>query len=218
MLPTFKNPDLFSEALTHRSAVNEKLGVASNERLEFLGDAVIELAVTMFLYERLPDQPEGVMTSFRSALVKRPMLARVAKHLDLGLMLKMSRGEEQMGGRENPALLENTFEAFIGALFKDQGFEACYQFLEENLFIHFEEINAKNLQKDHKSQLQEVIQAESKPTPIYKTLEESGPDHSKTFTVAVLVGGERLGIGSGKSKQEASQAAAKDALEKRQAS
>lgn len=213
-LPTFKDPTLLAQALTHRSAVNEKLGVVSNERLEFLGDAVLELATTMFLYQKLPQEPEGVLTSFRSALVKRSMLARVAKQLDLGLKLTMSKGEEQMGGRENPALLENTFEAFVGALFKDQGFDVCYRFLNEVLFVQFEEISAKNLQRDHKSQLQETIQAQGKPTPTYKTLEESGPDHKKTFTVAVMVGKERLGIGSGKSKQEASQMAAKDALEK----
>ncbi len=213
-LPTFKDPQLLAQALTHRSAVNEKLGVVSNERLEFLGDAVLELATTMFLYQKLPKEPEGVLTSFRSALVKRSMLARVAKQLDLGLKLTMSKGEEQMGGRENPALLENTFEAFVGALFKDQGFDVCYRFLNEVLFVQFEEISAKNLQRDHKSQLQETIQAQGKPTPTYKTLEESGPDHKKTFTVAVMVGKERLGLGSGKSKQEASQMAAKDALEK----
>lgn len=214
-LPTFNDPKLLEEALTHRSAVNEKLGIVSNERLEFLGDAVLELATTMFLYQKLPQEPEGILTSFRSALVKRQMLARVAKQLGLGLQLKMSRGEEQMGGRENPALLENTFEAVVGALFRDQGFEPCYQFLANELFTHFDEIMAKNLHRDHKSQLQETVQAESKPTPTYETLEESGPDHQKTFTVAVNVGKERLGIGVGKSKQEASQMAAKDALEKR---
>lgn len=217
-LPTFNNSALLAEALTHRSVVNEREGVVSNERLEFLGDAVLELAATMFLYERLPNEAEGVLTSFRSALVKRQMLAKVAKQIGLGLELKMSRGEEQMGGRENPGLLENTFEAVTGALFLDQGFDACYQFLSQELFIHFDEISAKNLHRDQKSELQEIVQAEGQPTPVYKTLEESGPDHSKTFTVAVMVGGQRLGLGSGKSKQEASQMAAKDALEKRLAS
>lgn len=216
MLPAFKNPELLAEALTHRSAVNEKLGIVSNERLEFLGDAVLELATTMFLYKKMPTEQEGILTSFRSALVKRSMLARVAKTIGLGLELKMSRGEEQMGGRENPALLENTFEALIGALFLDQGFDACYKLLETELFIHFDEISELNLHKDQKSQLQEFIQAQSRPTPIYKTLEESGPDHNKTFTVAVMVGEDHLGTGTGKSKQEASQMAAKDALEKMQ--
>ncbi len=214
MLPTFKNPMLLSQALTHRSAVNEQAGTTSNERLEFLGDAVLELATTMFLYKKLPDAPEGLLTSFRSSLVKKQMLAKVAKDLGVGDLLKMSHGEELMGGRQNPALLENTFEALIGALFEDQGFDACYQFLDKELFIHFDEINEKNLHRDHKSVLQEEVQAEGKPTPVYETLESIGPDHSKTFTVAVLVGNERLGTGTGKSKQEASQVAAKDALEK----
>src|SRR6185369_4662389 len=158
--------------------------------------------------------PEGLLTSFRSSLVKKAMLSKVAKQIGLGIELKMSHGEELMGGRENPALLENTFEAFIGALFLDQGFDACASFLEAELFIHFDEISAKNLHRDQKSTLQETVQAEGRPTPTYRTLEESGPDHSKTFTVAVMVGNEQLGIGAGKSKQEASQMAAKDALEK----
>lgn len=213
-LPSFNSPKLRKEALIHRSAVNEKLGIRSNERLEFLGDAVLELAATLFLYKKLPDAPEGLLTSFRSALVRRHTLAKVAKHLGLGQELMMSKGEEQMGGRENPALLENTFEAFVGALFQDQGFDACFEFLERELFVHFDEISAKNLHRDHKSQLQEIVQAKGNPTPTYETLESSGPEHSKTFTVAVIVGKDRLGIGSGKSKQEASQMAAKDALEK----
>lgn len=214
MLPTFKNPALLEEALTHRSVVNERNGAVSNERLEFLGDAVLELATTMFLYEKLPDAPEGLLTSFRSSLVKKQMLAQVATSLGLGDMLKMSHGEELMGGRLNPALLENTFEAVIGALFKDQGFDACHSFLSEHLFIHFDEINEKNLHRDHKSMLQELVQSQGKATPTYDTLESTGPDHSKTFTVAVMVENQQLGTGSGKSKQEASQAAAKDALEK----
>jgi ribonuclease-3 len=214
MLPTFHNPSLLTEALTHRSAVNEAKGSVSNERLEFLGDAVLELSTTIFLYERLPDAPEGILTSFRSSLVKKSMLAKVATELGLGEELKMSHGEELMGGRKNPALLENTFEAFIGALFKDQGFNACHKFLQKHLFIHFDEISAKNLHRDHKSTLQEHIQSQGRPTPSYQTLESSGPDHSKTFTVAVKVGDERLGVGTGKSKQDASQMAAKDALEK----
>lgn len=214
MLPTFKNPALLEEALTHRSAINEKEGMVSNERLEFLGDAVLELATTMFLYRKLPDAPEGLLTSFRSSLVKKHMLARVATQIGLGEKLKVSHGEELMGGRENPALLENTFEAVVGALFEDQGFDACYQFLDRELFVHFEEISTNNLHRDHKSMLQEQVQAKGQPTPVYETLESSGPDHSKTFTVAVTVDENRLGIGVGKSKQEASQAAAKDALEK----
>lgn len=214
MLPPFKNPALLEEAFVHRSAVNESKGTVSNERLEFLGDAVLELATTIFLYKRLPDVPEGILTSFRSSLVKKTTLAKVALNLGLGDMLKMSRGEEAMGGRKNPALLENTFEAFIGALFLDQGFDACYAFLDENLFIRFDEINDNNLHRDDKSLLQESVQAQGKPTPVYETLESHGPDHDKTFKVAVSVDAHRLGVGEGKSKQEASLRAAKAALEK----
>jgi ribonuclease-3 len=214
MLPTFIHPNLLAEALTHRSVVNETKGALSNERLEFLGDAVLELATTVFLYHKLPDSPEGLLTSFRAALVKKTMLAQVASSLNFGQMLNMSHGEELMGGRQNPALLENTFEAVIGALFEDQGFDVCYKFLEEHLFVHFDEISAKNLHRDHKSNFQEFIQSQGRPTPIYETLESEGPDHNKTFTIAVYVDGVRMGQGKGKSKQEASQMAAKDALEK----
>lgn len=200
--------------MTHRSSVNESRGIVSNERLEFLGDAVLELATTKYLYARFPEANEGLLTSYRSSLVKRSMLATVAKTLEIGPKLRMSHGEEASGGRENPALLENAFEALVGALYQDQGFDVCYEFLLEHLFVHTDAVIAGNLHKDYKSTLQETVQAKGQSTPVYKTLSATGPDHSKTFEVAVVVDGETLGTGTGKSKQEASQMAAKAALEK----
>lgn len=213
MLPTFTNSALLEEALTHRSALNE-IAHQSNERLEFLGDAVLELATTIFLYQKYPEANEGLLTSYRASLVRRVMLAEVATTLGLGERLIMSKGEEAMGGRKNPALLENAFEALVGALYQDQGFAPVYEFLESNLFVHVDEVIANNLHRDFKSTLQELIQSQSRPTPHYHTVKESGPDHDKTFTVEVKVEDETLGSGEGKSKQEASQMAAKSALEK----
>ncbi|PWU22897.1 ribonuclease III [Candidatus Cerribacteria bacterium 'Amazon FNV 2010 28 9'] len=214
MLPPFVNTQLLDEALTHRSVTNEASHAISNERLEFLGDAVLELATTQFLYQRFPDAAEGLLTSYRSSLVRRSQLSQVAAILGVGEFLKLSKGEESMGGRSNPALLENAFEAIVGALYLDQGFDACYRFLAEHLFSQVDEVIANNLHKDYKSTLQETVQAEGKPTPVYTTLSASGPDHDRIFEIAVNVAGQEYGVGKGKSKQEASQMAAKAALEK----
>ena len=213
MLPIFLNSKLFSEALTHRSLLNERKGIKSNERLEFLGDAVLELATTKYLYHRYPEAAEGLLTSYRAALVKRSMLAQVAQELGIDDQLLLSHGEEAAGGRKNPALLENTFEAIVGALYLDQGFEACESFLEKQVFTKAQALIDNNLIKDYKSNLQESIQSQGKETPTYSTIEAIGPDHNKTFTVAVLSEGKEIGRGTGRSKQEASQAAAKAALE-----
>ncbi len=215
-LPTFKNPQLLVTALTHRSALNENLTSAteSNERLEFLGDAVLELSTTLFLYDKLPNEPEGTLTAFRSALVKTGTLAELAKELKLDEHLFMSKGEEHTGGRSNDSLLANTTEAVLGALYLDQGFDAVDAFLRKHLFIKFSEIKENNLHRDSKSLLQERVQAKSLPTPSYKVTKESGPDHDKTFTVVVSVRGKEVGVGAGKSKQLAQQEAAREALEK----
>lgn len=214
MLPPFKNTLLEITALTHRSALNEELSQAkeSNERLEYLGDAVLELATTRFLYDRFPEKPEGELTSFRSALVKTTTLAIVAKELGLGEKLIMSKGEESGGGRSNEGLLANTFEAFVGALYLDQGFEAVEKFLNEVLFPRFDHIYANKLYRDSKSLLQELVQAKNLPTPIYQVTSESGPDHDKVFTVVVKVDDKEVASGEGKSKQLAQQAAAQKAL------
>lgn len=215
MLPTFKDPSLLETALTHRSALNEKQSSAteSNERLEFLGDAVLELATTRFLYAKFPTESEGVLTSYRSALVKTTSLANVATELGLGEELKMSRGEEATGGRNNPGLLADTFEAVLGGLYLDQGFDAAETFLHKTLFIHLDQILADRSYKDAKSELQERVQALGFSTPDYVVTEEVGPDHDKTFTISVSVGNKVVGQGVGRSKQQAQQAAAENALQ-----
>lgn len=215
-LPNFQNPQLLNLALTHRSALNEKLSEASesNERLEFLGDAVLELLTTKYLFDQYPDEPEGVLTAYRSSLVKTTTLAKLATELGLGERLIMSKGEEGGGGRANESLLADTFEAVLGALYLDQGLEAVEQFLNTHLFPKFDEIKAQGLYKDAKSQLQELVQAQGKPTPLYQVLSEVGPDHDKQFQVAVLVEDQILAKGSGKSKQSAQQSAAQTALNK----
>ncbi|MDQ5951584.1 MAG: ribonuclease [Patescibacteria group bacterium] len=214
MIPTFSDSALLETALTHRSALNEKQSRAteSNERLEFLGDAVLELATTRFLYAKFPVESEGVLTSYRSALVKTTSLASVATELGLGQQLKMSKGEEATGGRENPGLLADTFEAVLGALYLDQGFEKAEEFLHKTLFIHLDQILTDGSYKDAKSELQERVQALGFSTPDYEVIEEVGPDHDKTFTITVSVGNKVVGQGTGRSKQQAQQAAAENAL------
>ncbi len=214
MIPTFRNDALLQNALVHRSALNELHGSVSNERLEFLGDAVLELVTTVFLYERFPGEQEGVLTSYRAALVKTTTLAVVAKELGLDHLLKMSKGEERSGGRDNIGMLADTFEAVVGALYLDQGYDAAQQFIETSLFPKVDEIVSSKLYKDYKTNLQELVQSQGKSTPEYRTMEESGPDHLKVFTVEVFVDGASLGSGNGKSKQDASQEAARVALEK----
>lgn len=215
MLPTFRNPALLETALTHRSALNEQISQSteSNERLEFLGDAVLELAATKFLFGFLPAEQEGILTAYRSALVKTTTLAEVATELELGQKLYLSKGEEATGGRENTSLLADTLEAVIGALYVDQGFNAADDFLQEHLFPRFEQIQRDKSYKDAKSALQEMVQAQGLSTPDYIVIAESGPDHDKQFTIEVAAGGRVLGRGTGKSKQAAQQSAAAVALE-----
>ena len=214
MLPKFKNSLLLETALTHRSALNERISSSSesNERLEFLGDAVLELITTKFLFNKFPNEPEGVLTAYRSSLVKTTTLAEVAVELSLGEKLYMSRGEEATGGRNNPGLLADTTEAIIGAIYLDQDYETTKQFLEKNLFNKFEQIKKEKLYQDSKSVLQEIVQAKGFEAPIYKVTKEDGPDHDKQFTIEVLVNSQPTGIGLGKSKQLAQQAAAEEAL------
>lgn len=215
-LPSFQNEQLLHTALTHRSALNENISPAieSNERLEFLGDAVLELATTEYLFQKFPQEPEGILTAYRSALVKTTTLAELADELGLGKRLYMSRGEEATGGRTNPSLLADTMEAVIGALFLDQGFVVVTKFLAEHLFVKFAEIKAQKLYRDAKSMLQEVVQAQGFEAPTYEVVDELGPDHDKQFTVRVLIDNQPAGLGTGKSKQTAQQAAAQEALTK----
>lgn len=217
MLPKFKNKHLLDTALSHRSSLNEKdsgSATESYERLEYLGDAVLELATTEFLFHAYPTEAEGVLTSYRSALVKTTTLAEVSRSLKLGEKMYISRGEEATGGRTNEGLLADVLEAVIGAVYLDQGYTAVQKFLQKELFPKFSEIKEKKLYRDNKSFYQEMIQAKGLPTPIYEVINAEGPDHDKIFTVNVVVEGKVMGAGTGHSKQQAQQEAARQALEK----
>lgn len=212
----FKDENLLRQSLVHRSYLNEhpqfKLG--SNERLEFLGDAVLEFISSHLLYEQLPDYSEGSLTNIRSCLVRTSTLTEIAQGLYLGDYLLLSKGEEELGGRKNVSLLANCFEALIGAIFLDQGIRVVKSFLLELLFPKFNQTMKRQRFKDFKSLFQELTQAKEKITPSYRVLKETGPDHDKTFTVALWVGKKLWSKGVGKTKQEAEEKAAELALEK----
>ncbi|MFH0943143.1 MAG: ribonuclease III [Candidatus Beckwithbacteria bacterium] len=212
---TFKNPDLLSMALTHRSALNEKKGSRqSNERLEFLGDAVLELIVSHYLFQRFPKEPEGQLTQKRSLIVQTKTLATAAKRLHLGENLIMSRGEKKAGGAANISLLANTFEALLGAIYLDRGLKKTIDFLYQNLLNQLNDLVIQAEVHDFKSELQETWQKQFKLAPKYQLVKTFGPDHAKTFVVKVLLKNQVKGEGKGQSKQAAQQAAAKIALEK----
>ncbi|OGG01832.1 ribonuclease III [Candidatus Gottesmanbacteria bacterium RBG_16_52_11] len=211
----FKSRDLLTQAFIHRSFLNEdRTSKQSNERLEFLGDAVLSFLTSHYLYTKFAEFPEGTLTNIRSGLVKTKTLSRIADTLGLGNLLFLSRGEEESGGRKNPSLLADAFEAYLGAMFLDRGIEICRDFLTGYLFPVAQEIVDKKAYIDFKSHLQEIIQEISKNSPVYRVIRSEGPDHNKIFWVEVLSGEKALGSGSGKSKQEAEQSAASDALEK----
>lgn len=212
-LPTFKNQKIFEQAFTHRSFLNEtKKSLESNERLEFLGDSILSFVVSQYLYKTFPEFKEGVLTNLRSLLVNTKSLAQVAKELQFGKLLRLSKGEEESKGRENETLLANCFEAFIGALFLDQGIEKVKLFLVKALLNKSKDLVQKSSLKDPKSLLQELVQAKRKKSPFYLVLSEEGPPHAKVFTVGVQVNSALLGKGIGKSKQEAEEKAALEAL------
>lgn len=211
----FKDEKLLSQIFIHRSYLNEvKLGSPSNERLEFLGDAVLSLIVSLKLFRIRPDDAEGQLTNLRAHIVKTNSLAIASKKLNLGKFLLLSKGEELSGGRENLQILANTYEALLGAIFLDQGFAKAQEVIEKTLLPIFERELKEGPPKDAKSKLQEVIQEKFKSSPFYKTLKTIGPDHAKQFIVAVYLGKKELGSGRGFSKQEAEEKAAKEALEK----
>lgn len=213
---TFKNLDLLEEALTHRSYLNENRSAKNhNERLEFLGDAVLELATTRFLFDTFPEKPEGDLTSYRAALVNTYSIAEVAANLGVNDMLLLSKGEKRDTGRARQIILANAFEALLGAIYLDQGYEAAEAFLKTHLFPKLESVLSERTYQDAKSRFQEAAQDKEGATPRYKTLEETGPDHDKHFIVGVYVRDEEVARGEGKSKQEAEQAAAKNGLEKK---
>lgn len=212
---TFNQPELLVTAFTHRSYVNEhkKTVKEHNERLEFLGDAVLELVVTEYLYANF-SEPEGILTNWRSALVRTESIGAAAAQLDFEPLLRLSRGEKRGTARARGQILANAFEAVIGALYLDQGYEAVKLFITESLLVTFDDILKTGSWMDPKSHLQEVVQSQESQTPQYKVLEEEGPDHEKVFTVGVFVNGELRGKGTGPSKQNAQVAAAEAALKK----
>lgn len=211
----FKNVDLLVEALTHRSYLNENKSSVQrhNERLEFLGDAVLELAVTRFLFEKFPNKPEGDLTAYRAALVNTFSLADAATEIGLNDMLLLSKGEAKDTGRARQIILANAFEALLGAIYLDQGYDAAETFIAKNLYGKIDEVIAKRAWQDAKSHFQEVAQERRSVTPHYKTIGETGPDHDKKFTVGVYLDKDEIARGEGKSKQEAEQAAAQAALD-----
>lgn len=207
----FRNKELLSQALTHRSAVRESRTHGHNERLEFLGDAVLELATTEHLYH-LSEKPEGELTNWRSALVQREHLGAVARDIKLGDYLLLSRGEEASGGRERVSLLANALEALIGAIYLDRGFDASKEFCHTFILHRLQDLLRQGKDRDEKSVFQERAQEKYGITPHYETLEAIGPDHEKLFTCAVFIGKEEIAKGQGNSKQRAEQAAAKAGL------
>ncbi len=209
---TFKNKDLIKRALTHRSWVNENQGKRStNERLEFLGDAILEFVVSKTIFEKFPKKEEGYLTALRANIVNTVNLSRIARKIKVGEALYLSKGEEEGGGRDNDSLLADTVEAIIGAVFIDQGLEKASEFINTNILFDLEKMSKKEL-KDSKSMLQETVQARGFVTPKYNVIKESGPDHSKTFLVEVLVDSKPIAPGVGKNKNIAAQEAAKKAL------
>src|SRR6185369_7597626 len=207
------NPDLYLSAFTHRSYLNENRGfhLPHNERLEFLGDAVLELAATEYLYRNYP-HPEGELTNFRSALVNYKMLSDIAKRLGFEQFLLMSRGEAKDTGRARQVILANCIEAVIGAMYLDAGYQPTTNFIAKEVLIELPGIIQAGSYMDAKSKLQEIIQEKRGITPTYGVVSETGPDHNKVFVVGAMVGQEEVGRGTGPSKQEAELSAAKDAL------
>lgn len=210
----FSTPDLLKQALVHRSYLNENpsFGLPHNERLEFLGDSVLELITSVFLYEKYPDRNEGDLTMLRAALINYQMLASVSREIDLENYILLSKGEAKDTGKGREAILADAFEALLAAVYLDQGYEVAENFVRKFLLPHLEEIEKKQLYRDPKSLLQEIIQEQSRITPTYQVLEESGPDHQKIFRVGVYAGEKLIAEGKGLSKQEAETNAASQAL------
>lgn len=210
---TFKDKNILQQAFVHRSYINENKNfpLDHNERLEFLGDACLELVVTEYLYRNYPN-PEGELTNWRAALVRGAMISKVAKDLGYDDYLLLSKGESKSTGRARDLILANAFEAVLGAMYLDQGYAAVDAFLKKVLVPYLPEILAQNLHLDAKSKFQELVQEKTGITPTYTLESEEGPDHAKTFVMAVLIGEQKITTGSGHSKQAAEQAAAAAAL------
>lgn len=209
-----KDKKLANQAFTHRSYLNEHPDqkLTSNERLEFLGDSVLSFLVSNYLYKNFIHLPEGDLTNLRSLLVQAKTLADVSLELEFGSLLKLSRGEDDSGGRNNATILANTYEAFLGALFLDQGLTKAEEFVHKTLLTKIPSLTTKGTFKDDKSLLQEYVQDKRLPAPVYKVLKSEGPDHAKVFTVGVYIDDSLYAQGKGRSKSEAEKDAAKKAL------
>lgn len=212
----FDNKLLIKEALTHRSFLNENPSWATphNERLEYLGDAVLELVVTEHIYDKFEDYDEGLLTSIRAALVNHIMLSRVAEELKLEEFIKLSKGEARGSKKARESILADAVEAIIGAIYLDKGYSEAKKFINDFILSHLKEVMEKSLYTDPKSLLQEVVQEKEKVTPTYKVLSEKGPDHNKEFLIGVFFGEKKVAEGKGASKQEAQRNAAEKALKK----
>ena len=210
---SFSDKTLLNTAFVHRSYLNEhkKYKGPSNERLEFLGDAALSIVVSSFLYEKLPNEPEGKLTTSRAALVRTETLAKIAKSLSLGKHLVLSKGEEDTGGRENPSILANTFEALVGAIYLDQGIDRVGDFLKKTVISNWKSL-IETAVPDNKSRLQEFVQRKYHVSPVYKLISSWGPDHARQFEIGVFISEKNMGRGTGNNKQSAAQNAAKDAL------
>lgn len=210
----FKNEDLINRAFVHRSYINEHREdpIRDNERLEFLGDAVLELAATHHLFNECPDQDEGKLTTFRSALVKGKHLAEVSIELGLGKYLFLSNGEEKSGGRDKKYILANVLEAYIGAIYLEHGYEVAEEFIKRFILAKLDGIIEEGLHIDGKSNFQELCQEKLDRTPYYEVLSEEGPDHEKHFTMGAYIDGELIAEGKGTSKQKAEDQAARNAI------
>ncbi|MDP4008168.1 MAG: ribonuclease III [Candidatus Peregrinibacteria bacterium] len=211
----FKDKSILDHAFVHRSYLNENDDKKSNERLEFLGDAVLELVVTDYLFSTFPTLDEGVLTSYRSAVVRGSNLALIAQNLELGQYLYLSRGEEGSGGREKHYILANTVEALVGAIYLDQGWDVSTKFIHKWIITTLDNIISEGLYLDAKTYFQEKAQEILSITPHYKVLKEEGPDHDKSFTVGAYLGDRKSGEGEGTNKQEAEQSAAMAAIKAR---
>jgi ribonuclease III len=211
---TFQNTNLLKQAFMHRSYLNEHkdVGLEHNERLEFLGDAVLELIMTDHLYRKYPEKTEGELTSYRAALVNAVILSEVAQELSMNDYLLLSKGEAKDTGRARQVILANTFEAVLGAIYLDQGYDAALNFIEKNLFTKTDLVVTGNLWQDPKSYFQEKAQETFGITPVYQLIKEVGPDHNKKFTVGVCIGDDEIARGEGHSKREAEQEAAEKGL------
>ena len=213
----FRDKNLLIQAFIHRSYFNENNGLklGHNERLEFLGDAVLELVSTNFLYHKFPDLPEGQLTSYRAALVNTKSISQVARDLGFNDFLLLSKGESHDSGRARLSILADSYESFLGAIFLDQGYEVVKNFITKTLLIHTEEIIETGGYRDAKSQVQELAQEKLSVTPSYQTLSETGPDHDKVFLIGIYFGDTQIAQGKGRSKQEAETKAAEAAILKR---